>query len=506
MKGVRMVRNNECNEELFALEDDVELEAEDDELVEEKCERKKRGILFSIFVFVVYTFVLYMFSVYTNVNRPFLYLGGAVLAIACVTAAFIGRINSRPVRVIYTLMFMLVQFGALIQLILNVEPLGYEPEGVGYFLHLTTGERSLVISMAATYAVALILSLISVLVFRAFRQARAPMKLALLLTFFSAVAYILTIVFGTSIGGTRVSVTAFGFAFQPGEILKYVYCIIIGLILGGDYADIKKRVRYASGITLMVLAFMVLQGEFGTLQVVALSYGVIIICYLGVKGIVKLCAFVAALGLGGAIIYYANHFVLKIPFLTIQFNKIFYRFRVWLNPDYDINGAGYQMHQAMQKIYQAGWFGQYGSKNTIYAAENDLVIVSIIYAFGLITALALVVVFVAMAINQLRVISQAKSSRLKIMAAVASTLLFSQVFFNIGGATGVIPLSGITLPLISKGGSSIVSVSLMMTLVLMLASRKEGEIDEEISGSEDTTGSDGYGDSAGNGADTGDCV
>ncbi|MBR5272558.1 MAG: FtsW/RodA/SpoVE family cell cycle protein [Clostridia bacterium] len=503
-----MVHSNERDD--FSVQ---QVETDDNEVIEVldagQPEEKKRGISFNILILFAYTLVLYLFSVYTNVNRPFAYLGGAVLGIAVVTALFIGRLKSRAVRMLYTLMFMFVQFGALMQLILHIEPLDYEPDGLDYFFYLTADEKAFVIDMMLPYVAALVMSLISVFVFKTVMKKHATMKLALLLTVLSALTYVLTIVFGISVGGTRVGVVMFGFTFQPGEFLKYIYCIIIGIVLGGgDDKLMQRRLKYASGVTLMFLGFMVLQGEFGTFQVVAMSYLIIVICYMGVKGILKLVAFVAALGIGSTLVYFANNYVLKISFLTTQFNKIFDRFRVWLDPDYDIYGAGYQMHQAMQKIYQAGWFGQYGSKNTIYAAENDLVIVSIIYAFGLITALALVIAFVTMAVNQVRVISRTNNSKLKIMAAIASTLLFSQVFFNIGGATGVIPLSGITLPFISKGGSSIVSVALMMTLVFMLAVEKEkgGFIDEKTCGYKDTSRAFGGGDSAGHSTDAGNSV
>ncbi len=500
---MKTVHSNERDETNLLLQSDLEL-IEETQQTEEKPEKKKRGISFNISLLFAYTLVLYLFSVYTNVNRPFAYLGGSVLVIALVTALFIGRLKSRATRMLYTLMFMFVQFGALIQLILHIEPLHFEPDGLAYFFYLSADEKSFVISMLIPYVGALVLSVVSVFVFR-FMKNHATMGLALALTIFSALTYVFTIVFGTSVGGTKVGVVLFGFAFQPGELLKYVYCIIIGIILGGDSEILQRRTKYASCVTLMFLGFMALQGEFGTFQVVALSYAMILICYLGFKGIFKILSFAVVLGAGGAIAYYANKLFLKIPFLTIQFDKIFDRFRVWLDPYYDIDGAGYQMHQAMQKIYQAGLFGQYGGKNAIYAAENDLVIVSIIYAFGLITALALVVAFVTMAVNQVRVLSNSKNSKLKIMAAMASTLLFAQVFFNIGGATGVIPLSGITLPFISKGGSSIVSVSLMMTLVFMLAAKKEkgGPDNEEISGFTDTAGVYGHSDIAGADTDTG---
>lgn len=482
----------------FLFEDDEEEEAE-----EEEGGKKKRLISFNIALISAFTLVLYMFSIYTNVNRPFIYVAGSVLVISAVTALFLFRLRSRAAKLLFTVMFMFVQLGVLIQLILRVEPLLTELSGTDYFFYLTNTERAVVIEMVVQYAAAFVLSMLSVLVFKFFMKKHATMRLAAFLTAVSALVYILVILFGTSVGGTKVDLVIGGFAFQPGEFLKYVYCIIIGIILSAEGEIMKKRVRQASLVTIMFLMFMVLQGEFGTFQVVALSYLMIIVCYMGGKGIIKLLAFIVGLGGLGAGVYFANELVFKISFITAQFDKIFGRFKVWLDPTYDIYGAGYQMHQAMQKIYQAGWFGQYGGRNTIFAAENDLVIVSIIYAFGIISAIAIAVGFIAMAVNQLRVIGKSPNSRLKIMAAMASAIIFSQVFFNIGGATGVLPLSGITLPFMSKGGSSIVSVSLMMTLVFMLASTRERGviIDEEVCRHKDTARAYRSGNRAGNSAD-----
>ena len=497
------MQNKKQQDDKFVVEipDEIEIEEYDEEEIEE-APKKKRGISFNIALVTAFTFVLYMFSVYTNVNRPFLYVAGSVLVIAVVTSLFLFRLKSRATKMLFTIMFMFVQLGVLIQLVLRVEPLLNELSGTDYFFYLTNTERDVVFEMIAQYAAAFVLSILSVLVFKVFMKKNATMRFAAFLTIVCAFVYIITIAFGTSVGGTKVDLVIGGFAFQPGEFLKYIYCIIIGIILSAEGDVMQKRVRQASLVTIMFLAFMVLQGEFGTFQVVALSYLMIIVCYVGKKGIIRLCAFVVGLGGLGAAAYFANEAIFKIQFLTVQFDKIFERFKVWLDPTYDIYGAGYQMNQAMQKIYQAGWFGQYGGRNTIFAAENDLVIVSIIYAFGMISAIAIVIGFIAMAVNQLRVIGKAPNSRLKIMAAMASTIIFSQVFFNIGGATRVLPLSGITLPFLSRGGSSIASVSLMMAFVFMLASTRErgGIIDEKVCRLKDTTRSDRGSNRAGSGS------
>lgn len=506
------MRNRESDNLDFTIdvfdEEDYEQDGSEHPREQETDKKRPRSIFYNFLTLTAYTFVLYLFSVYTSVNRPFIYVSGAILLFALLTAVLLRKLESKATKWMFMLMYMFIQFGVLIQLVLHIEPLGYELGGVGYFFSLSADELDIVLEMLIQYSLAFVLSIISVLVFKTFMKRTATMRLALVLTIISALVYIATIVFGSSIGGTRVSIVIGGISIQPGEILKYLYCIIIGIILSGEGEIMQRRVRLASIVTIMFLMFMVLQGEFGTFQVVALSYFMVVICYMGRRGIVRLIAFVAGAGAVGVGLYYANQFIFKISFLTTQFDKIFNRFRVWLDPGFDINGAGYQMHRAMQKIYQAGWFGQYGGRNTIFAAENDLVIVSIIYAFGMITAILIAAAFVIMAINQLRVVSRAENSRLKIMAAMASAIIFSQVFFNIGGATGVLPLSGITLPFLSKGGSSIVSVSLMMTLVFMLAVTKErgGFIDEEACRYKDDVRAYGGGDSSGDTADCGDDI
>lgn len=506
------MRNNEWDSLEYTVDmlndEQPDQEFSDQPQEQDTDDKRPRSILYNFIILTAYTFVLYLFSVYTSVNRPFIYVSGAILLLALLTAVLIRKLESKATKWMFMLMYMFVQLGVLIQLILHIEPLGYELDGAAYFFSLSPDELDIVLEMLIQYSLAFVLSIISVLVFKTFMKRSATMRLALILTIISAALYIATIAFGSSIGGTRVSIVIGGISIQPGEILKYVYCIIIGIILSGEGDIMQRRVKLASLVTIMFLMFMVLQGEFGTFQVVALSYFMVVICYMGRKGIVRLVAFVAGAGAVGLGLYYANQFIFKISFLTTQFDKIFNRFRVWLDPSFDINGAGYQMHQAMQRIYQAGWFGQYGGRNTIFAAENDLVIVSIIYAFGMITAIVIAAAFVIMAINQLRVVSRAENSRLKVMAAMASAIIFSQVFFNIGGATGVLPLSGITLPFLSKGGSSIVSVSLMMTLVFMLAATKErgGFIDEEACRYKDDVRAYGGGNSSGDTADCGDDI
>ena len=359
------MHNKGQNESNFTVNIFDEAEFEQYEQVQEIDDKKKhRGISFNLTLIASYTFVLYMFSIYTNVNRPFIYVAGAILALAIATALFLFRLKSRATKMLFTLMFMFIQLGVLIQLILRVDPLGYEPSGMDYFFYLTNDEKDIIIDMVTEYVVAFVLSLISVVVFRTFMKKNATMRLALVLTIISAIVYIIVIIFGTNVGGTRVGLVIGGVSFQPGEFLKYIYCIIIGIILGGSGTDMQKRVKQASLVTIMFLAFMVFQGEFGTFQVIALSYFLIVVCYMKRKGFVRLFAFVVGLGATGTAIYFANRFVLKIPFLTTQFDKIFNRIRVWLDPTYDIDGAGYQMHQAMQKIYQAGSSGRISISGT----------------------------------------------------------------------------------------------------------------------------------------------
>ena len=161
------------------------------------------------------------------------------------------------------------------------------------------------------------------------------------------------------------------------------------------------------------------------------------------------------------------------------------RIQAWLDPWSDLANKGYQITQSLFAIGTGGWFGMgltQGRPGDIPVASSDFIFSAIAEEFGLVFGIALLFVYLSIFIHFIMIAMDVEERFYKLLAYGISVSFIMQVFLSVGGVTRFIPSTGVTLPLISYGGSSVCSVLIIFAImqgIFMIAYRTEEENDED---------------------------
>lgn len=206
-----------------------------------------------------------------------------------------------------------------------------------------------------------------------------------------------------------------------------------------------------------------LQPDFGTGLVLVLSC---VLLLFNVGGRLKYFLILIGAGLVGIVVLIAS-----APY---RLNRIF----AFINPWSDPLGSGFQGIQSMFAIAPSGLFGL-GYNNSMQKhfflpePQNDFIFAIVCEEFGLIGGGLLIVGFFFLIIKILKIAISVDDNYLKLLAMGISISLFVQVFINIGVVIGLLPVTGITLPIISYGGSSLVLTLMFLGLALNISQYTE---------------------------------
>ena len=262
---------------------------------------------------------------------------------------------------------------------------------------------------------------------------------------------------------------AFGsFRMQPSEIVKILYIIILAWLLS------RRRVLLALIYTGAMLAFLVAQRDLGTS---AIYGGTAMVMLYAATGSVLLIAGILGAGLGAVSILYM---LFKDSFfLTVQ-NRI----KNWLDPfaTYDLKGGGYQMVHALIAMANGGWWGTglgLGNANTIPEFASDFIFSAVMNEFGLVFSFLVLCVYALIVLRSADIALRSTSAFHALLALGGAALLAVQTFIIIGGITKLIPMTGVTVPFMSYGGTSLVSCMGIMGVVQGVAGRNERILKED---------------------------
>ena len=148
------------------------------------------------------------------------------------------------------------------------------------------------------------------------------------------------------------------------------------------------------------------------------------------------------------------------------------RVQIWLNPWPFADGKGFQTIQALFALSAGGIFGTglaLGSPQRIPAVTTDFIFAAVGEELGLLGTCAVIVAFLLMVGTGLRIALRAESPFEKLLATGLTTIIGVQAFIIIGGVTRLVPLTGITLPFVSYGGSSLLANYVLLALLLRVS-------------------------------------
>lgn len=261
----------------------------------------------------------------------------------------------------------------------------------------------------------------------------------------------LVLISGSITNGSKLSFSIMGMSFQPSEFVKIIYVLFIAAIL-------SKAERFIHIVISAVLAavhvlFLVASKDLGSALIYFITY--IILLFVATRKFRYL-----ALGLaGGAAAAYVSYFM---------FSHVRVRVAAWLDPWNDINATGYQIAQSLFGIGTGGWFGMgidAGTPSTIPYVEQDFIFSAICEEFGLLFGICLIAVCVNLFLEIVHVAHSCYDSFMKYASYGLGIIYIVQLFLTIGGNSKFIPLTGVTLPLISYGGSSVLASLIMFSVV-----------------------------------------
>lgn len=282
--------------------------------------------------------------------------------------------------------------------------------------------------------------------------------------------FLCTLLFGNTNNGAKNWLTIAGLTFQPSEITKILYIMLLACYYSKawDKPFCKIPPKWITWlVTYLFIGFLVLQRDWGTILVLFSIY--IFMTYVYDKGYVFLLANIGAACVVAVLGYHFLH-------------HIQVRVSAWLNPWADISNTGYQITQSLFAIASGGYFGRglgNGSPTYIPEVHSDFIFAAICEEMGVFGGAAVIILFFLIAYRCFKISIMASDPYDKAVSLGLTVMFALQTFIIVGGVIKLIPLTGITLPFVSYGGTSIVvnfaSLGIIQAISARIERQKEGD-------------------------------
>ncbi len=309
------------------------------------------------------------------------------------------------------------------------------------------------------YGVGLVGMVFCIYFMRAIRRIRG---LGFVMIFLSVAFLTLPLLIGRETYGAKNWIYFHGISIQPSEFVKILLILILAWFM--SRRQFLPWFLCAGGCLLCLM----LQKDLGT---ALLYYGVTLLLFFASTANVPLTLLGLAGGGGAAVMGYR------------MFAHVKKRVAIWRNPWSDYENAGYQIVQSLMALASGSLLGVglgLGSPTTIPVYETDFIFSVICEQFGLIFGVCVLLIYVAI-IWRGTTIAMASRHSYQGLAAMGATMMIGlQTFVIIGGVIKLIPLTGVTMPFVSSGGSSLVSSMCLTGLIQGVASLNEDDLEEDL--------------------------
>ena len=288
------------------------------------------------------------------------------------------------------------------------------------------------------------------------------------------VLFVLLILFGQEVNGAKLWIRLGPIQYEPVELIKLFIVFFLAAYLA-ETADVIARARpwsvranlkYLGPLFLgwgVSMAILILQRDLGMAALLLATFSILL--YAATR---RWDLLVGSLAIFGAVAAWAAH----------HYSYVGTRIAVWRNPFADPLGSGYQAAQSYYSLAAGSVFGtgyRLGHPNFIPDAGTDYIYAALSEEFGLIGALIVLALFFVLVRRILGIAEEQPDLYARLLAVGLSATLGFQVFIIVGGVIGLFPLTGITLPFISYGGSSLVANFLLVALAWAMSSRPRRE-------------------------------
>ena len=279
----------------------------------------------------------------------------------------------------------------------------------------------------------------------------------------------LVFVIGVEKYGSRNWISIGGIQLQPSEFVKILYVFFVAALLS-RFRDFKHIV-VISGVAAAYVVVLVAEKDLGAALIYFITY-LVMLCVATKQPLYLGAGLVAGAGASVAAYHLFTHVQTRVT--------------AWRNPWPHINDAGYQICRSLFAIGTGGLFGMglgQGLPQSVPVVESDFIFSAIAEEMGVIFSICLILVYISSYIMFVNIAMKMKKPFYKLTAFGLSVVFIFQVFLCIGGVTKFIPSTGVTLPLISYGGSSVITTIVIFGIIQGMyvlngreeAARLEGE-------------------------------
>ena len=305
---------------------------------------------------------------------------------------------------------------------------------------------------------------ILILIFFSSLDKKTLFTLSILLFFISLIFLFLVPIIGTEVNGSRRWLDLFFLPrFQPIELVKPFAIILIAIILSSEK---NYNIYYKYFISFMVIVpiffLLMMQPDIGQTLLIFLSWLTLVF----ISGI-SLTIFLTVFTVSIFILFYLIFFVDKFGYIK---NRVFSFF------DPNTGTHNFQSEKAIEAISSGGFFGKgigEGTlKNRVPEAHTDYIVSVISEEFGIVFIILLLFIFLFLIYTVFKRIYLEKDEKVKLILTGLITLIISQALIHLGVNIRLFPTTGMTLPYLSYGGSSIIGMSILSGIILNLTKRK----------------------------------
>ncbi len=289
-------------------------------------------------------------------------------------------------------------------------------------------------------------------------------KTSIYIFFISFLLLFLVPIIGVEVKGSKRWLDLFFLPrLQPIELVKPFFIIILSLVISNNkLSNYTLKFTISFLLTISIAILLVIQPDLGQTLLIGFSWIILIF----ISGI-NLFFLVSISGIGILVLLYIAFYIPKFEYIKNRLVSFF---------DNETGTHNFQSDKALDSITSGGFFGKgigEGTlKNRVPEAHTDYIISVISEEFGVLAIMLILVLFLVFIFSILKKVNKELDNRAKLILVGSASLILLQAMIHIGVNIRLFPTTGMTLPFLSYGGSSIISVSILSGIILNLTKRR----------------------------------
>ena len=419
--------------------------------------------LINVFTLLASALIFFMMPKFMDLRKDYLLFTGIVLVLIDLYYFLLPKLLRYADRLLFVATAQLQMLGLALQarlnLIGNKNYLAAEKEGNTELMHEIAQEslKAYKVQVIAVIIGLVLLAIIALLVYKT----RILENLVVLAAFVTPILLILTLIFGrgAETHGASLWINISGFSLQLTEFAKITYLITLAAFFK-NRPPLKTQIKFAIWAAVVFFLYLLLP-DLGSIMI--LLPATLLVFVVMTSEYFKTLLILVAAALMSLLAYGI-------------FPHVRRRIDGWTSLFTEVNDSNRQVVYGLQAMGRGNIFGKglgNGSPGGIPLVKSDMVFTILSEEFGIIVAVAVLILLFTILLRAIRTTILARDGFTSSLALGLGTTIFVEAIVVIAGTTGLIPLTGATLPFIASGGSSLLAKWFMLAILLGLASRHE---------------------------------